>query len=277
MRTISPVWAFTAMLAVGEGAESQKPATTSAFDRYVMLTEQRVDTEVRSPDRFLYVDTLAKPKRDAAVRALRSGSVVIEPLQTKDSGRKITAPNGMIHHWVGTVFVPGTNVDGAVALLQDYDRHSEVYSPNVVRAKTLSKNGYTYRVHLRFYMKKVIGVTMNTEHEAVFSHAQPDRAWSRIHSTRVAEVADAGTPDERELRPGEERGFMWRLNSYWRFLGRDGGTYIQCESVTLSTDIPWAFRLFIGPFVTAVPRDTLTFTLERTRSALTAPTRAGGR
>jgi hypothetical protein len=61
---------------------------------------------------------------------------------------------------------------------------------------------------------------------------------------------------------------MWRLNTYWRFLERDGGTYIQCESLTLSRDIPFGLGWVIGPFVMSVPKDSLTFTLDRTRAAL---------
>ena len=55
---------------------------------------------------------------------------------------------------------------------------------------------------LRFYMKKVVSVTLNTEHEARFTTPATDRAYSVIRSTRVAEVDDAGTPSEREERPG---------------------------------------------------------------------------
>jgi hypothetical protein len=64
---------------------------------------------------------------------------------------------------------------------------------------------------------------------------------------------------------------MWRLNTYWRFLERDGGVYVQCESLTLSRDIPFGLGWLIGPFVTSVPKDSLTFTLEKTRSALAHP------
>src|SRR5256885_1167155 len=82
----------------------------------------------------------------------------------------------------------------------------------------------TFRMFLRFYMKKVIAVTVDSEHEAKFTTAGPDRVYSAIHSTRIAEVVDAGAPAERAEQPGHGHGFMWRLNTYWRFLERDGGT-----------------------------------------------------
>jgi hypothetical protein len=143
-----------------------------------------------------------------------------------------------------------------------------VYRPNVVRSRILSREGSSFRVYLRFFMKKVIAVTLNTEHDAQFASLGPDRAHSRIHSTRIAEVADAGTPKEHEKPPGRDTGFMWRLNTYWRFLERDGGTYIQCESITLSRDIPFGLGWVVGPFVTDIPRESLKFTMERTRAEL---------
>ncbi len=112
------------------------------------------------------------------------------------------------------------------------------------------------------------GGPTGTTNEAQFFKAGSDRAYSRIRSTRVTEIADAGTPQERAKPAGEENGFMWRLNTYWRFLDRDGGTYIQCESLTLSRDVPFALAWIIRPFVTQLPKESLTFTLEKARAAL---------
>ena len=109
---------------------------------------------------------------------------------------------------------------------------------------------------------------MDTENEAEFFHPAADRAHSRIRSTRVSEIADAGTPQEKPKAPGEENGFMWNLNTYWRFLERDGGTYIQCESLTLTRDVPFALAWIIRPIVTQMPKESLTFTLAKARAAL---------
>ncbi len=69
---------------------------------------------------------------------------------------------------------------------------------------------------------------------------------------------------------GRDGGFLWRINSYWRFDERDGGVYVQCESVSLSRGIPLGFGWLVGPFVTSIPRESLTFTLETTRKVLAA-------
>ena len=106
---------------------------------------------------------------------------------------------------------------------------------------------------------------MDTENDAEFFVPSTDRAHSRIRSTRVTEIADAGTPQERAKPKEEENGFMWNLNTYWRFVERDGGTFIQCESLTLTRDVPFALAWIIRPIVTQMPKESLTFTLAKTR------------
>ena len=249
-----------------ESAADLQPGTIAAFDRYIKVTE----AQAARAD-FLWVDSLPEPQRRARRDELGSGTLLIEPLKTLDDRSEIPIPDGLVHHWVGTIFVPGATVDQAVALLQDYNRHSEVYRPYVVQSKILGRDGELFRVHLRFSMTKVITVVVNTEHEARFRRDAPDRAQSRIHSTRVAQVEDAGRPNERELPVGRDGGYLWRLNSYWRFLERDGGTYVQCESISLTRGIPFGFGWMIRPFVTSIPRESLEFTLNTTRKALARP------
>ena len=151
--------------------------------------------------------------------------------------------------------------------MQDYDRHANIFRARRSRAsKLLEHDGNRFRVALRFHVKKIIAVTMDTENEAEFFHPAADRAHSRIRSTRVTEIADAGTPQEKPKPAGEENGFMWNLNTYWRFLERDGGTYIQCESLTLTRDVPFALAWIIRPIVTQMPKESLTFTLAKARA-----------
>ena len=241
-----------------------RPRTVAAFDRYVQVTEQRM----KDDPQFLWVDALPASEQRAVLEALRRGELVINRLTTRQSGKEIDIPDGMVHHWIGVVFIPGATVDKALSLLQDYDHHAEIYAPAVAASKLLSRDGNNFRVYLRFMMKKVITVVVNTEHEARFTRDAPNRAASRIYSTRVAEVEAPGTPSEREKPVGNDGGYLWRLYSYWRVLERDGGTYVQCESISLTRDIPLGFGWLIRPFVTSIPRESLEFTLTTTRRVL---------
>jgi hypothetical protein len=261
--------AAAAVILLLVGAAPALPAelqarTVAAFDRYVQATEQRQTSDPQ----FLWVDTLPASQRRGVVETLRRGELVIERLTTRQNGKEIDIPDGMVHHWIGVVFVPGATVDKAVSLLQDYDHHAQIYTPNVAESKLLSRSGNNFRVYLRFMMKKVITVVVNSEHDARFTRDAPNRASSHIYSTRIAEVESPGTPSEREKPVGNDSGYLWRLYSYWRVLERDGGTYVQCESISLTRDIPVGFGWLIRPFVTSIPRESLEFTLTTTRNVL---------
>ena len=258
-------------LAIGcptQAAELQ-PRTIAAFDRYVRATDLRMAGELETAGPFLFIDAWPEAALRTSLEALKQGRVIVERLRTNEGGRDIAIPGGLVHHWVGLVFVPGATVDRAVAMMQDYDRHAELFRPALLHSQLRARDGPDrFSVFLRFHMKKIIAVTVNTDNDARFTRLPDGRVDSRIVSTRVAEVESAGTAQEREKPVGRDGGFMWRLNSYWRFVARDGGTYIQCESISLSRGIPLAFGWLIGPFVKSIPRESLTFILEKARSAL---------
>ena len=268
--------AIVRMYAAPEAASAHAAAaaelqnrTIQAFDRYVRLTEARLNGN----GSFLWIDGLPDARRREALQIVQRKELSIERLETKDNGREIDVPDGLIHHWVGTAFVQGATIADALAILQDYNEHHRIYAPTVAASKLQSRNGDRFTFFLRFVMKKVITVTVNSDHEAVFRKPAADRAEGWIHSTRIAEVENAGTPTEREKPIGDDGGYLWRLNTYWRLLARDGGLYIHCESVSLSRGIPFGFGWMIGPFVTSIPRESLTFTLETTRKRLDGGTR----
>jgi hypothetical protein len=93
-------------------------------------------------------------------------------------------------------------------------------------------------------------------------------------STKIAELENAGTPGEREKPVGHDRGFMWRLNSYWRYEEVPGGVVIELESLTLSRDIPFLIRLIAKPIINSIARESMTRTLESTGNRLRSAARA---
>ena len=244
-------------------AAELQPRTLAAFDRYVRASESVLQT---GP--FLYVDRLPPSRRGEALALVRSGMLSIEAVRSREGGREIDVPDGLVHHWVGTAFVSGATVDQGLAVLQDYDRHERIYAPTVARSRLLSHDGDRFHFFLRFRMQKIITVVVNSEHDAVFTRKPPDRAEGWIRSTRIAEVEHPDEAGEREKPVGQDGGYLWRLNTYWRLLARDGGLYIHCESVSLTRGIPVGFGWLVGPFVTSIPKESLTFTLETTRKQL---------
>jgi hypothetical protein len=258
-------------LAIIAAASAQPVKATAAFDEYTRLTEARLDWELAHPERFLRVDTHPPADRQAALARLKSGEVLIERLEPLVKGRRLEAPNGLIHHWIATVFLPRVDLDRVVTILQGYDQHAQLFAPAVMRSKLRARNGDDFKMYLRLVRIKVITVVLDTENDVRYSAPRPERVEFRAGSTSVREVQDAGKPNELVKAVGEGHGFMWRLNTYGRLEARDGGTFVQFETVSLSRAIPFGLRWVIGPFVTSVPRESLVFTLETLRRRAQAP------
>jgi len=246
-----------------------KPPTVEAFERYVKATEARIDKELSRPETFLYLDGLPGPRRAEVLAMLRRGEVFMERLKTQDaSGREMKAPDALIHHWVGAVFVPGVSLRQTLELVQDYDRHQDIYKPEVVRSKLVQRKGNDFKIYYRLRKKKfIVTMTYNTDNDVHYYPVDATHCHSRSYTTRIAEVVDADEPSEREKPVGRDRGFFWRLYSYWRFEEREGGMYVECEAISLTRDIPMLAIMF-KPLVTDLPKESLQMTMGSTRRAV---------
>jgi hypothetical protein len=247
-----------------------KPETVEAYQRYVRLTDQRVAAELARDSGFLLPDRLPQARRADAWARLRRGELLVERMETRDPATQgeIGIPGGMVHHWAAIVFIPGATLDQTLALVQDYDSTHLHYAPDVARSKLLRRDGDRFLAYMRFYRKKVVTAVLDTEHDVRYRRLSPARAFSRSEAVRIVEIEHPGTDRERALPAGNDRGFLWRLDAWWRFEERDGGTYVESEAVSLSRDIPFALAWIVGPFVKSVPRESLEHTLLSTRSAL---------
>jgi hypothetical protein len=244
-----------------------RAATIEAFGRYIINTEAENAASLRQGP-FLWVDGLAAPDKASAFSKLKNGEVVMRRLSTASDGENISVPGGLIHDWEGIVFIPGVKLDDVLRILQDYNHHSTFYAPDVERSRIESHNGDEYRVFLRFHRHYVVTVVLDSEHEVTYYHDSASKAHSRSSAIRIAQVGDPGGPKEKERSPGDDDGFLWRMETWWRFEERDGGVYVQNEVVTLTRDIPTGLGWLVGPFITNIPQETLDFTLQATRKAV---------
>jgi len=249
-------------------AAELKPEAVRGFEQYVQLIERRIQDDLRPGRTFLWVDTLPEARRQEAAARLRLGRVVIERMETRETAGSISMPGALIHHWIGTVLIPGASLARVLGAIQDYDRHQEYYGPEVVKSQTLEHSGGDFRIYLRLKRVKVITVVFDTQHEIRYDYLEATRAYSQSRSTRIAEVERPGQAGERALPSGEDHGFLWRLNSYWRFFEAQEGVYVQCEAVSLTRDIPTGLGWLVGRFVESIPKESLDFTLQSTRSAV---------
>ena len=120
--TSVPAIVLSAILLAGsvslaQSAPSGDPApaklhaeTVAAFDRYMHLTEERNEAELKRGSALLWIDSLGEAQRSDAYAALKRSEVQIRQLTSLDQGNPIVCPGGMIHHWVGVVFIPGAKL-----------------------------------------------------------------------------------------------------------------------------------------------------------------------
>ena len=248
-------------------ASQLKPETSAAFDRYVSLTEARMDDDLRL-DQFLILDRLPDVQRKDVYDQVQHGEVYIEELHTQQDNHPIRIPSGLIHHWAGVMFIPKATLSEVDAVLQDYASEPEIYKPEIRKAKLIERKGNVSRIFLQFYNKSIVTVVLNDYSDVMETQIGSSRAQSASRSTRIEEVVNPGTPDEHERTDGEDHGYMWRLNSYWRIQEKDGGVYVQNESITLSRTVPVLLAWIVNPLVKSIPRDVLFHTLTNTRNAV---------
>ncbi|MCS7025473.1 MAG: hypothetical protein NZV14_11785 [Bryobacteraceae bacterium] len=248
------MWRFLVIFvtAVAPGAEL-RPKTLAIYEDYW----RSVDQELQSRRHFLRVDGTGGRDR------LRQGEILIQERRSpKDP------PDGLIHHWEGSIFLPSVSVRQVLDLVQNYNQHKHVYRPEVMDSQTLSRSGEEFRVRLRLLKRRIVTVVLETEHRVRYRKIS-DRKWESVsRSTKIAEVEGAGSKREAELAPDTGHGYCWRLDSFWRFEEADGGVYLECSSLSLSRDIPFGMSRLLRPIISELPEASLRSVLEQTRRAL---------
>lgn len=241
-----------------------KPATLAAWQAY----EKQLDARYGGSSPFFAMDTFGgNAWRDAA----RRGEVPMLRIDKADPrGAAPDIEDGKIHHWAGAVFIPNMSVEQVLKHLAVQAGNEAGRYEDVVASRLLSRDGDRVRVFMKLRRASVITVTYNTEHEVEYRRLASNRASARSVATKIAELADAGTPKERERPAGDDHGFLWRLNAYWRYEAVDGGVLIECESASLSRGVPTLLKPFVGSTVERLARESLLKTLTGLRSALTA-------
>jgi hypothetical protein len=268
---ITIVAALIAAIGIGvrpTRAEQLKKETAAAFDQYIRLKETRDERQISGQQAFLWIDDLPEPIAREAYAKVKRGEVLTRRNQDCGAPDCSAIPGGLIHDWVGVVFIPGVSLAQAMSALQDYDRDADYYRPQVLKSKLLDRSADVFHVFLRLKQVHVITVVLDTEYEVHYRYLDDAHAVSRSYSTRIAEVENGGEANERDRAPGDDRGLLWRLYSYWRFYQADGGIYIQCNAVSLTRDVPAGLGWLIRPFIQKIPSESLSFTLDATREAV---------
>ncbi|MGE3507605.1 MAG: GtrA family protein [Vicinamibacterales bacterium] len=190
---------------------------------------------------------------DAWVKHVAAADAASPPHQTpcppsgEPVGEATRVAGGIIHRWRACTRVKGTTVPALVQAL--IESGTPPPQPDVIESRLLSRHGDRLHVFLRLERKAVVTVSYDTEHEVTFRHASNVLATSRSVSTRIRQ-SDGG-----------DRGFLWRLNSYWVYRQVGPDVEISLTSLSLSRDIPGLLRPVVLPVAARVARESMLRTL----------------
>ena len=109
---------------------------------------------------------------------------------------------------------------------------------------------------------------METDDEVQIVRLDANRIYIVSKAVRVQEIADYGQPSEHPFPEDRRPGYVWRTVGVTRLEQRDGGVYVEIETVALSRGIPVVFRWLIKPLTDNLPRKIMLETLEDTREAV---------
>jgi putative flippase GtrA len=166
-------------------------------------------------------------------------------------GEAIGIPGGTIHRWRGSTVIRGIGVDDLVHALKNPGTPPP--QNDVLEARVLEKTGDSLHVYLKLVRRTIITATYDTEHRVTFWREGPGVVRSRSVSTKIAESG------------GGDRGFLWRLNSYWRYVQAGNDVVVELESVSLSRSVPTVLKPVAGPIIGRVGRESVTSTLDAMR------------
>ncbi|MGA7413189.1 MAG: hypothetical protein WBW33_22125 [Bryobacteraceae bacterium] len=261
---------FTLFFPPKLNAASLEPTTSEAWENYVDSASKRMEQRLRPGSAFLWVDEV--PERLARVRA---GETVLSPVGPEVPKR---VPSGLIHDWVGAVFIPNVTLKDVLQVARDYGRYKELYQPTVIASKAIAtteaKDRFSMVLISTSYLPKT---ALDADYESCYVHVDDRRAYSVTRATRIQEIEEYGSPNPQILREGEGNGIIWKLFSITRYFERDGGVYLEFEAIGLSRDIPASLRWIVEPIVRRISRGSLSTSLQQTAQAVSFQVEAAKR
>jgi len=246
--------------AYGQFQTKLQPSTVEEFSVYAKKVEQQLQLRWEGRQPFLAVDQAASDRTKVLHGELliRSGSKT----------NPVTISRGLVHDWLGDVFIPNVPMNKVLAVLQNFDRHREIY-PEIIQSKLVRRNGDDLTGYWRLRQQSpLIPVALDVIQDAHYRQIAPDKWICRAYANDISEVDNPGT-HEKKLPPNEGDGLLWRLYAYWSLEATEGGVLAESRSLSLSRDIPFALTWAIKPLLQNVPRESLESTLRNTRSAST--------
>jgi putative flippase GtrA len=273
LKQVSWVAAGTILLALFDAnlqAADLKPETIQAWRANVENVEHRMSSELSSDQGFLALDFQDATTATKERRKMLSGEIPVRQVIGDGGFQTIPVPNGMIHHWRGIVFIPGATLNMVLSRVAN-PQLEDTKQEDVLDSKVLENHPGQLKLYLKLQRSKIVTVVYNTEHLVKYHRYGNGRASSSSVATKIAEIEKTSDGREQEKPEGHDHGFLWRMNSYWRYEEVKGGVIVECESLTLSRSIPALLEYMIRPLINKVARESMKRTLASMRTRLAVP------
>lgn len=246
MRIVTPSAILFLLLSVLlSKAEEPKRDTLLAWDDYIGSINANVTERNAGTKPFIWVDESSEARQ-----RVQSGKLVI----TNHDPRKV--PHGLIHHWLGVMFVPNLSLDQVMQVLNSYDRYSDIYKSLIRKTSVIEQVGDTVTLNV-LAVQKAFSVTaaVETDEEIQILRPAPNRVCITANSVRIQEIANYGQPGEHVFPEARRPGSVWRALIVQRLEQRDGGVYVELETISLSCGIPAEVRWLIKPLTDDLPTE----------------------
>jgi hypothetical protein len=230
--------------------------TLTVWEKYVQQSKIELARQSCDPDHFLSVHgQLAKMEKVRSSENLTVPSV---------QGEMVAVPSGLIHHWIGAIFLPSVRTFDVLAVLQDYDSYAELYKPAMINSKLLSHkpDEFSYRLKL---VQKSFGIKAGLlgEFRTTYFHLNERAGYSITEATQLVELQNPGSPSEKPLSMSASHGYIEKVFTIVRYRQFDSGVSVEVESLTLSRGVPASIRWLIAPIIERFSREAMTGTMEK--------------
>jgi hypothetical protein len=257
--------AITLLFSFAIRAAVPHPEALAAWDdrvKHVKLTLDH-DAQCQQPEVFLVSDK----KPELREHVVHGKVAIVHPAK----GGMVHVPSGLIHDWTGVVFIPGARAADVLRVLQDYDNYARSYRPAVASSRFIGRSGPVFRYQLKFEANSFgVKAGLRGDFESHYTSINRNQGFSITEASRLVELENTGTADERELSSNEAHGYIERMLTVVRYLEAGDGVVVEVEAMTLSRDVPGAVRWVIAPLIERFSRQVLAGTLEKFRARVQA-------
>jgi hypothetical protein len=215
-----------------------EPRTVQVFETYVAQFQKNVATSFEQSGR-LWID--AGGSCCKANGPFAAGKPVVEARENTD------IEGGSIHHFSGTIHIPGGAIADVRHIMQDYPNYPKYFKPDVSKGSATinpdsapSDEHFTSHITIQestLWMAVAYDCTYDTHYRML----DPHRWESVSNASSIKEWRDPKDVGQGFLPEGDDHGFLWRTNTFWFVRENNGGVDVELDSMTLSRPIPAGF------------------------------------